>query len=337
MQFAPGFTTFWMALSFFVTILPAYARHLGGSLAMVGLIGGSHGLVALVLRLPVGIWSDRLGRRKPFMVAGFLAGLLASLLFLAAKTPISLFWARAVTGIATSTWAAFAVFIAAYFPPDQVARIMGLTYAVTAAGQLASSASGAMITEAWGWKALFLASLITGFAGMSLLAMLAKERPAIQADGGRDLIAVGKSRMVAVSSCLGFLIQHEYWTITGFGPLVALHLGANKAGLGLLSAFNLGPLTLASLVVDKIVARLGERRTMPIGLALVVVGLILVPTARTYPALCLYVALSGLGQGVVYPLLMGHCVQAVPPNQRGTAMGFLQAASSLGVFLGPTL
>jgi len=128
-----------MAVTFYVPILPAYVRQLGGSLAVAGLVSGAHGLVAAAFRLPAGLWSDRLGRRKPIIVAGFLAGLVSALWFLAATSPWHLFWARAMAGLAMSTWVVMSVFIAAYFPADQLARIMGLTYAMTAASQLTAS------------------------------------------------------------------------------------------------------------------------------------------------------------------------------------------------------
>jgi len=65
---------FWGALYLYVPILTPYAETLGASMTLLGLIVSSYGFSQLVLRIPVGIWSDRIGRRKPFIAAGLYRG-----------------------------------------------------------------------------------------------------------------------------------------------------------------------------------------------------------------------------------------------------------------------
>ena len=60
---------FWGALYLYVPILTPYAEEVGASMSMLGLIVSSYGFSELILRIPVGIWSDRIGRRKPFILA----------------------------------------------------------------------------------------------------------------------------------------------------------------------------------------------------------------------------------------------------------------------------
>ena len=47
---------------------------------MVGLVVGSYGLIQMLLRIPLGIWSDRIGKRKVFITIGVLLALGSSLL-----------------------------------------------------------------------------------------------------------------------------------------------------------------------------------------------------------------------------------------------------------------
>ncbi len=63
---------FWTSLYVYVPILAPYGRHLGGSMTVIGLIISSYGLMQLLFRIPLGVWSDRIGRRKPFLAAGLL-------------------------------------------------------------------------------------------------------------------------------------------------------------------------------------------------------------------------------------------------------------------------
>ena len=56
---------FWMTVYTYVPIFPAYIKNTGATATMIGLITGSYGVVQMLLRLPLGILSDRLRRRKP--------------------------------------------------------------------------------------------------------------------------------------------------------------------------------------------------------------------------------------------------------------------------------
>ena len=62
---------FWAALYLYVPILPVYAQSLGASLSGVGIIVATYAMPQVALRIPMGIWSDYLGRRKPLVIMGF--------------------------------------------------------------------------------------------------------------------------------------------------------------------------------------------------------------------------------------------------------------------------
>jgi len=67
-------------------VLPLFIVSLGGGSLAVGLIGGiSDGLPSL-LKVLAGCWSDRLGKRKPLVVAGYALSALGKLLLPAAAT-----------------------------------------------------------------------------------------------------------------------------------------------------------------------------------------------------------------------------------------------------------
>ncbi|HEX2779722.1 MAG TPA: MFS transporter, partial [Gemmatimonadaceae bacterium] len=54
-------------------LLPLFVTtYLGGSAKMVGVIEGAAETTAAVLKLASGWWSDRIGKRKPLVVAGYL-------------------------------------------------------------------------------------------------------------------------------------------------------------------------------------------------------------------------------------------------------------------------
>lgn len=66
-------------------ILPMFIIALGGTAFVVGLIGGLGDSIASILKVFSGYWSDRYGRRKPFVFSGYAVSSLAKL-FLALST-----------------------------------------------------------------------------------------------------------------------------------------------------------------------------------------------------------------------------------------------------------
>jgi MFS family permease len=329
---------FWMPGYFYVQILPQYVQHLGGALAMVGVVGGAYGLTQALLRIPAGIGSDRLGRRKPFIAAGFVAGILTNLIFLTAASPWQLFWGQAMAGVLATNWVALTVFAAGWVAPDQVTRTMGYLFAINNIAQLIAGGSGALLTARWGWHAPFWAGLAVSSLGLILLKFTGQETtPAKERLTVGSLLAVARNRSVWLASLLGILVQYGPWALINFSPVVAGQLGASHAQLGWLSLFGAGATIVASYLAGTINRSMGRRRTLLVGMGVMIFGLAALPSVIAFWQLCLVMAAVGTGRGILLPSLMGYCQSEAPDSMRATAMGFFQALYAVGMFLGPTV
>src|SRR5690606_37730965 len=110
---------FWGSLYLYVPILSPYAEHVGASMTLVGLIVSSYGFSQLVLRIPVGILSDRLGRRKPFIVTGFLVAAGAAAWLALASGAWGILLARTLTGVSATMWVVITVLFSSYFSAER--------------------------------------------------------------------------------------------------------------------------------------------------------------------------------------------------------------------------
>jgi len=95
---------FWFSLYAFVPNLPIYAESLGASNKLIGLIISSYGFVQMVLRLPLGIYSDKINARKRFILLGILISVISSLGMGFFKNPWSLLIFRGLSGAAAAAW-----------------------------------------------------------------------------------------------------------------------------------------------------------------------------------------------------------------------------------------
>ena len=68
-------------------ILPMFITALGGAGLVVGIIGGLGDSISSILNVFSGYWSDKVGKRKPLVFAGYGISALAKMLF-----PFALVW-----------------------------------------------------------------------------------------------------------------------------------------------------------------------------------------------------------------------------------------------------
>ena len=332
---------YWMSLYFYVPTLSPYVEHQGGTLRMVGLVVSAYGLAQLLLRIPLGMLSDRLGRRRPFLVLGFAANVMACLLFVVVTAPWLMVGARLMSGIAACAWVAFSVLFASYFPPGQSARAMSYITFCNSLSVMMATYTGGWLADQYGWLAPFWLSAGVGIVGLVALPLV-HEKPMVR---GRpkpfvrrlhSLVQYPELVFAAVVAALG-----QYTTFAthfGFLPNYAVHIGATKTQLGVLTMLGMVSISSMTLLSGTLFApRLGARFTVLMGYVLVAASTAVIPFITSMDSLYVVQIAGGLGRGVAYPILMGLAISRLPDAEKASAMGFFQAVYAIGMFTGPVV
>jgi len=331
---------FWGAVYIYMPILSPYAQMISGSLQAVGLVMGAYGLSQLLLRIPLGMWSDRWRRRKPFILLGFIFDGLAALGLLLSPNTIMLFFSVLAAGIAASMWVPFTVLFASYFPLGEITRSMSLILFFNRLALITSNYAGGVVAEIWGWTGPFYGGMILSFIGFLLASGLAERRPEKSSIvSWQELLLMGRNRSLLLPSLFCTLLQFTIFSApVGFTLIHAQQVGASKGQLGLLlSSYQLTS-TLATLLAGIFLRRfLSERWLIFGGFLLVAWAMILTPCTGNVRSLYGVQALNGIGVGLVFPLLMGLAMETIPFEQRATAMGFFQSLYAVGTSAGPVI
>ena len=327
---------YWGALYVYSPILSVYAQSLGASFTTVGLVVGAYGFVQMWLRIPLGIWSDRLGRRLPFLYAGHFFNLVGCLGLALAPTPIYLIAFRGVLGISAATWVAFTVLFASYFPPDQSPKAMGVVTAINGISLIVVNGSGGQIAQMWGMGATFYAGAVLAAMGLIATVPIKEHRTHRQPPTFRQIWRIMTHPALMLIASITALNHYTFWATTfGFIPVHAANLGASKLTLGIIGVAALVPYTLTAPMNHHFAVRLGENRAVFTGILVMGVTMFIVPLIRNIPLLAIAQGASGFGRGLVYPLLMGLSIREISGEDRATAMGVFQAVYAIGMFLGP--
>ena len=151
-----------VAYSVAVPVLPDLSRKLGASPTMIGLLFASFGVTLLIVSIPMGAVSDRIGRKGP-MVGGLFALAASTLLFAFSNGLPWLFAARLVQGAADAiTWVVGFALIADRYGPEERGRVSGIVMSGTSAAVMVGPTIGGWLYELGGIRAPFL--VVAGFA-----------------------------------------------------------------------------------------------------------------------------------------------------------------------------
>lgn len=331
---------FWFSQYVYVPVFPAYVREMGISYEMLGIILGSYGFTQMLLRIPLGIWSDTINKRRMFIVVGVFVSVASSIGMWLFPSAMGLLVFRALSGVAAATWVIHTVAFASLFQPDEASKAMGIVNAILNAGQVTAMFVGGLIAFHFGQEYTFLVAAAGGVVGV-VLSFAAPEpeagrRPALTLTG---LLAMAKQRNLIIASLLGFCIQVlTFGTVYGFTPVVARQIGASNFELGLLQTLFILPGILASTLSGSYFAtRFGERFSVAVGFVATAAAYAMIPSITSIYGLYLSQALGGFARGIVYPLLMGMSIRDVAGHQKASAMGVFQAVYGAGMFLGPVM
>lgn len=332
---------YWCSLYVYVPILSPYLEHLGASYTMMGIVLGSYGLMQIVIRLPLGIASDRLKKRKPYVVLGLLTATVSCLLFGIGEHVGWALAGRIVAGVSASTWVAFTVMYASMYRKEEATRAMGIISLLTAAGQLIGMSVSGLLVEAGGWMASFWTGTVIGLAGFALAFALKEPGGEMHRAPMRyeDLFPVMKDRLLLKVSALSILAQSVLFiTMFGFTPSYALSLGADKFQLTLLVMAFMIPHALTAYFSGRLLApRFGSWPVVMTGFAVSAICSSATSLVPGFGLLMATQAINGAVQGLHLPLLLGLSIEHIPDEKRATAMGFYQAVYAIGMFAGPFL
>lgn len=323
-----------------IPLLPFYAESYGASALTVGLLGSVFSLMQFVFSPIWGRWSDRIGRR-PIILMGLVGSAVSYLVLAQAGSLALIFVARVIGGIAGANIPTAQAYIADITTPENRAKGMGLVGVAFGLGFVFGPAIGGGLSRFGPEVPMYFAAAlcIGNFSAAWFLLPESRTSTGATARVGR-LEALGRAvarpQLVLLLS-LYFIIMAAF---SGFEATFALfterRFGFTAATIGYLFAFIGVVLAIVQgLLVGRVVGWLGEHRVVPIAVAIIALGLALVPVAGSIPMLLVALATLAIGMGFNGPSLTSMVSRLSDPDDQGGTLGVAQSLASLGRIVGP--
>jgi MFS transporter, DHA1 family, multidrug resistance protein len=320
---------------------PLRARALRLDLATIGWLPASSGFVSLCLALPLGLLSDRVGRRR--VVAGgiFVFALGMFCVGVAQGLPLLLAGSLLFGAAGPSTFPIGAALLGDVTTPGQRVLAFGLYTTAMGVGFTIGPLIGGQVAERAGTGAAFIvgAAVAVVDGTLALLVVPALRPNAARARAGRSLrgiLALARRPDLALA-CLGTLLMG--WTFNGaistFFPLYGDALGLSAATIGALFALRAFVSAFGRLPNGLLARALGNQAVMLA--ALILDALAMVALAFAHQTWLLAVPLLGEGLAFGAYLVAGQTFVAdrTTVENRGTAVGLYAMAGSLGSTAAP--
>ena len=335
-----GTFTAYLCLLFLTPIYPEVARDLRLGPDSLSLLLSIAPALSVVANLPVGVLTDRLGRR-PLLLAGAVLLVGSQLLLAAAATPVVFGASRLVIGlaipfVASASYAA----VADAHPGAGRVQALGLVTAAVSLGQAAGYVSTAGLDERLGWHLLALA-LLPLPALMFALSLRMPEppagpSPASAADAmGSALSFLGRPPNAAAALVATF-VNGAGVSATFLLPFATRSQGLGTTVTALLLLVFLGAAVVSAPLVGRLADRTGAQGLLRLCLA--VCGGTLAVFAVAGPRIAVIVPVYAVTGGMVAASAALNTSQVVQAAQRaGTGTGAALGGLRLGQVLGPAL
>lgn len=145
----------------------------------------------------------------------------------------------------------------------------------------------------------------------------------------------GMPREVGVLSAVAFAVAVGFGVVAPAIPVFAREFGVGRTAAGaVISAFALMRF-VSALAGGRLVDRLGERRVLAAGLAVVAVSSALAGLAANYWQLLVLRGVGGIGSAMFTVAAVSLLLRVVDPDRRGRANGLFQTGFLLGGIAGP--
>lgn len=322
-----------------IPLFPGFAQGVGASLSVLGSYDSVSAALMLLLAIPLGRLSDRLGRKR-MIVPGALLFILVPLSYMLATSPLHLYPVRVGLGLSLGL-----VFGNGFLLMSEVAEpgfrntAQGVYMASMGLGFTLGPLIGGFTARLYGVQTSFIISSALGAAGLLILSLVRERRVAVAGPERRapQLRSLLSDAKILASGVANYVNSLMYIAVTLFFPVYGASIGFDEAEVGIgLTSRGLAS-TLVRLPVGALTRQIKALNLMLVGLALSAATVYGVSGVTT---LVLVTAIMGL-QGVAYGIYLtsGNVFvsEEAPEEQRGTAMAVYSMFGSVSGILNPLL
>ncbi len=329
-----------LAVFMLVPIFTAYTQTLQGATPLLmGVAMGIYGLTQAIFQIPLGTWSDKLGR-KPIAMAGLLIFALGSLLGAFAHNITLMILARALQGVGAigSTLMALLADLTSEKNRTKAMAAVGISIGLFSALAIGI---GPLIASYFGLSGVFVTSTLLTGGSLLILCFLVPSSSVKNSTSlpksFAELLQIALTNPTLLKLNLGIFLLHTIFTATFYAcPLILKSLLPDTGSFYLLILG--GSFILLFPLISYTEKNKKTSTAFSASVALLLISQVILTffsTSLYFIAIALF--LFFLGFNFLESILPSLVSKSATTSAKGTAMGIYSCSQFLGIFIGGLL
>jgi len=338
-----------LGLGILSPILPAYVDSFSASSFLLGIVFGVYSAARTLFMPPVGILSDRFGRR-PFILFGLGLFTIVSPLYAIATNVYQLMLVRFLQGMAAAMLVPVAMSaIGDLSPRGKEGFIMGSFTSAFFAGLGFGPLIGGFMSDRYSMAAAFYAMGALSLAALVFTFFALPRQPAGangEEDQDRTSGAVSGQNLwtTIIDRAMAGLLFFRFTRAVGIGlvwvimPLYAVKsLGISAFQVGILLSVNTFTTTILQSASGYLSDRYGHMKALTAGSALACFAVALIGWSTDFNDLLYVSVFLGIAGALIVPAGTALAVSLGRTRGMGRTMGLYNSSLSLGTMFGPVI
>ncbi len=326
-----------LGLFMVLPVLPLVADQINGATPfLIGLALGAYGLSQAVLQIPMGIWSDKFGRKK-IIILGLIVFVIGSVVAGLSEDITGIIIGRFLQGCGAIASSLLAL-VGDVTQPTNRSKAMAIVGMSIGASFGVALVLGPLINVYLGVSGLFLVTAVLGVIGIVVALSFPGQSSQQKSEGWRfsDFTRVIRDSGL-VRTTFGVFTLH-YLLMSSFVVFPLLMTGTGQISPQVHHYYYLGLLAITFLLMTPLM-RVSDKpgAAVPIALAMIVLFVIanfVLALGGGFYGIMLGMILFFMAFNLLEVVLPAILSRIVPGQQRGSAMGVYSSAQFAGAFLG---
>ena len=324
-----------MILGVMRPMLSRLAYSMGASLTLIGVLGLVLGLSRTGTSILMGAVSDRLGRKIVLVIGICLLGI-SSIGTGLSKTTSSLIIMQIILGLAfTASLNTGVVCIADIMPTAKRGLAFGIGSTVLGAGFSLGSFLGGMMTQYWGYQAVYIGTGIFAVLGVVLAYMYVDNSAERNEMAILPLLKHAKSiilnkpiLILSIGGALSFMVFGGL--VVMFFPIYAMSIGMDHSTIGIMFAVRTAASTLVRFPGGIFSKGVIGQWLLPISLIGTAVFALITPQLQSPALMMVFLVIEGISYGLYYTIGQLFAVNLSADVSRGLVLGSYATFSGIG-------
>jgi MFS family permease len=322
-----------------IPIFPGFAQGLGASFTMLGSYDSASAVIMLLLGIPLGRLSDRIGRKR-MIIPGVALFILVPIFYLLSTSPIYLYPVRLCLSLGIGL-----IFGNGFLLMSEVAKLgfrntaQGIYMASMGFGFTLGPLIGGFTAKLYGVRTSFIVSSVLAVAGLLFLIFVQETRvPESKSETEKPKLRklLVDTRILA-SGIANYTNSLMYIAVTLFFPIYCANIGFDEAEVGMGFTSRGLASTLVRLPVGALTTHVKALNLMLLGLAFSAATIYGISRVTTLVLVTALMGFQGVSYGVYLTSGNVYVSEESPEELKGTAMAVYSMFGNFSSMLNPLM